>query len=171
MPLSHAMLTRRCLYLLLFGTAACAPEGTDMTAGDTEAPPSRCGPASAVVVEVIDGDTVVLDTGEKIRYLMVDTPEITNGKSECFGPEARTFNQEYVLGQDVELTARLRRGPRRRDQRAPGRPRLRLRAEHPAQRGGPRGRIQRAAAVGQGSAGRPVGHVRRRLRAVKRTCP
>src|SRR5690606_6757391 len=65
---------------------------------------SECGPSVAVIAEVIDGDTVVLDTGERVRYLMVDTPEITNGKDECFGGEARTFNAEYVLGQEVTLT-------------------------------------------------------------------
>jgi micrococcal nuclease len=89
-------------FLLLAGLLACDAGAPDKPEDEPAVP--RCGPASGVVAEVIDGDTIVLASGEKVRYLMIDTPEITNGKSECFGAEARTFNQEYVLGQDVELT-------------------------------------------------------------------
>jgi len=63
-----------------------------------------CGPARATVVAVVDGDTVDLDSGERVRYLMVDTNEITGGKDECYGAEARSFNESLVLGQAVELT-------------------------------------------------------------------
>ncbi len=63
-----------------------------------------CGPSRAKVVSVIDGDTIVLDSGERVRYLMIDTPEITQGKDECFGQEARELNSNLVLGQEVELT-------------------------------------------------------------------
>lgn len=64
---------------------------------------SSCGPSTGVVAEVIDGDTIVLDSGEKIRYLMVDTPEITHGLNECYGLEARDFNSSLVLGYKVRL--------------------------------------------------------------------
>lgn len=97
----------RCGLLWALGIAACAPAGgdpNDSDAGDSESDGERCGPSSAVVVDVIDGDTIVLAGGEKVRYLLVDTPEITNGKNECYGQEARAFNAEYVLGQTVELT-------------------------------------------------------------------
>jgi micrococcal nuclease len=56
------------------------------------------------VVEVVDGDTVHLASGEKIRYLMVDTPEITKGKNDCYGQEAADFNRQMVLDQKVTLT-------------------------------------------------------------------
>jgi micrococcal nuclease len=65
---------------------------------------SDCSPASGVVADVIDGDTIVLESGEKIRYLMVDTPEITNGHNDCFGDQARDFNADLALGQTVDLT-------------------------------------------------------------------
>jgi micrococcal nuclease len=52
---------------------------------------------------VIDGDTVELSSGERIRYLMLDTPEDTNGHVECYGPEAREFNRRLVEGQRVGL--------------------------------------------------------------------
>ncbi len=64
---------------------------------------SPCGAASGVVEEVVDGDTIVLESGEKIRYLLVDTPEITNGKNDCYGTQARDFNRSLVLGKTVSL--------------------------------------------------------------------
>lgn len=63
---------------------------------------SVCGPTTAVVSRVIDGDTVVLDSGERVRYLMIDTPENTS-TTECYGPEATEENRTLVEGQTVEL--------------------------------------------------------------------
>lgn len=63
---------------------------------------SSCGPSSAVVARVIDGDTVELDDGQRVRYLLVDTPEVS-GQTECFGPEAEDFNRSLVEGQRVDL--------------------------------------------------------------------
>jgi micrococcal nuclease len=62
----------------------------------------RCGPTSAVVARVIDGDTVELDSGERVRYLMVDTPESTT-TLECFGEESASFNRQAVEGKAVTL--------------------------------------------------------------------
>jgi micrococcal nuclease len=62
-----------------------------------------CGPARGTVVQVIDGDTIQLDSGDRIRYLLVDTPENTS-EVECYGPESTRFNSELVEGADVELT-------------------------------------------------------------------
>jgi micrococcal nuclease len=62
-----------------------------------------CGPEKATVVRVIDGDTVELAGGERVRYLLVDTPEITNGHDDCFGAEAAEFNSQLVLDKQVEL--------------------------------------------------------------------
>ena len=73
-------------------------------AAGCEGPSGGCGPAEGTVVEVVDGDTVVLASGEKIRYLLVDTPEITKGNDECYGQEAAAFNKSMVLDQKVSLT-------------------------------------------------------------------
>jgi micrococcal nuclease len=70
---------------------------------DTGTPLGSCGPTSAVVDHVVDGDTIVLDSGERIRYILVDTPEITNGHNDCYGAEARDFNHMLVTGRTVEL--------------------------------------------------------------------
>lgn len=64
---------------------------------------SACGPTSGLVTNVVDGDTIDLDTGERIRYLLVDTPESTGGASDCFGQEAKNFNHDLVLGRQVML--------------------------------------------------------------------
>lgn len=63
----------------------------------------RCGPGSALVTRVLDGDTVELADGTKVRYLLVDTPETTGGKNDCFGTEVTAFNRELVLDQEVAL--------------------------------------------------------------------
>jgi micrococcal nuclease len=74
------------------GTSGCALD------------PGRCGPSQAEVVRVIDGDTVELSSGERVRYLLVDTPEITGGKNDCYGQEASDFNRALVEGKQVTLT-------------------------------------------------------------------
>ena len=73
-------------FALLF-VAACAGGGAD----------------TAKVTRVVDGDTVELEDGTKIRYLMVNTPETTSGKNECYGQNAVTFNTDLVLNKEVEL--------------------------------------------------------------------
>ena len=44
--------------------------------------------ASTTITEVYDGDTITLSTGEKVRFLQIDTPELS--PSECYGQEARS---------------------------------------------------------------------------------
>ena len=52
---------------------------------------SFASPASAttaiVISRVLDGDTVTISTGERVRLLQIDTPELSS--SECYGNEAR----------------------------------------------------------------------------------
>ena len=66
-------------------------------------PASRCGPPQGRVARVIDGDTLVLESGVKVRLLLVDTPEITKGQHECYGTEAAAFTAAQVSGREVEL--------------------------------------------------------------------
>lgn len=58
-----------------------------------------CGPARALVERVLDGDTIDLEGGERVRYLLVDTPEL----GDCYGEEARQYNNDLVAGKEVEL--------------------------------------------------------------------
>jgi micrococcal nuclease len=62
----------------------------------------RCGPGHAAVARVIDGDTIELDSGERVRYLLVDAPESTT-QVECYGPESKQFNHDLVAGKEIDL--------------------------------------------------------------------
>ena len=76
----------------LIGLAACG--GTD----------SECGPTEATVERVIDGDTIALPGDVRIRYLLVNAPETSNGHDDCYGSNASQFNADLVLGKTVQLT-------------------------------------------------------------------
>ena len=65
---------------------------------------SKCGPATAQVDFVVDGDTLELVGGTRIRLLLVDTPETTQGKNDCYGQEAKAFTVSQVAGKTVELS-------------------------------------------------------------------
>jgi micrococcal nuclease len=64
---------------------------------------SPCGPSEGVVANVVDGDTVELESGKKLRLLLVDTQEVTSGKNECYGAEARDYTRSLVEGKTVQL--------------------------------------------------------------------
>ena len=49
------------------------------------------------VTKVLDGDTVILETGEKFRYLGIDAPE----GNDRWGPEAKKLNEEMVLNKKM----------------------------------------------------------------------
>lgn len=57
------------------------------------------------VKRVIDGDTVELANGDKVRYIGVNAPESVDPrkKIECFGKEAAQFNRNLVEGKVVRL--------------------------------------------------------------------
>ncbi len=68
--------------------------------------PSAATPyEEAVVVRVIDGDTIELEDGRRVRYIGIDTPETVHPEKdvECYGPEATARNRELVEGKNVEL--------------------------------------------------------------------
>ncbi len=58
-----------------------------------------------LVVRVIDGDTIELDSGQKVRYIGIDTPETKHPTKslECYGEEASKKNRELVEGKVVQL--------------------------------------------------------------------
>ena len=67
-------------------------------------------PAQARVVSVYDGDTMTLETGDKIRLKWVNTPEMR--PLEPFAKEAQAFAERFVLQETVELVLS---GPNPRD--------------------------------------------------------
>lgn len=88
-------------------------------AGCADETPST--PGRATVLEVIDGDTVLVDIDgrdEMVRLLGVDTPETVHPDRpvECFGPEASTYTAELLppgtmvdLERDIEARDRFDR--------------------------------------------------------------
>ena len=59
----------------------------------------------AVVERVVDGDTIELTTGDRVRYIGMDTPETVDPRKpvQCFGHEAAEKNRELVEGKEVTL--------------------------------------------------------------------
>jgi len=57
------------------------------------------------VTRVIDGDTVEIEGGERIRYIGIDTPETVDPRKpvQCFGVEASNKNKELVEGKEIRL--------------------------------------------------------------------
>ena len=54
---------------------------------------------------VNDGDTIVLNNGQRVRYIGINAPEIDheNQKAEPFGYEARSLNQNLVSSHKIRL--------------------------------------------------------------------
>lgn len=57
------------------------------------------------VARVIDGDTIELEDGRKVRYIGIDAPETVDPRRgvQCFGEEASVFNSNLVSGKAVRL--------------------------------------------------------------------
>lgn len=60
-------------------------------------------PANGKVRYVPDGDTIILETGERVRYLGIDAPETGHGGklSQCYGKKAKEANAKLVQGKIV----------------------------------------------------------------------
>lgn len=60
----------------------------------------------ARVKKVVDGDTIELETGQKVRYIGIDTPETKHPTKgiQCFGKEASEMNRKLVEGKEIYLT-------------------------------------------------------------------
>ncbi len=58
------------------------------------------------VKKVVDGDTIILENGEAVRYIGIDTPEVrarSKGGPECYALEAKEANKKLVSGKKVRL--------------------------------------------------------------------
>ncbi len=57
------------------------------------------------VVRVVDGDTIEIEGGKKVRYIGIDTPESVHPSKpvECFSSESTKKNKELVEGKEVRL--------------------------------------------------------------------
>lgn len=88
------------------------PKVVKNQAPDNSSPEAKTSPSvvastseQAIVVKIVDGDTVKLDNGKTLRYIGIDTPETKHPRKpqECFGQEATAKNKELVEGKTVTL--------------------------------------------------------------------
>ncbi|MBI4209001.1 MAG: thermonuclease family protein [Deltaproteobacteria bacterium] len=88
-----------------FGSPNTSQEGSSPTSGGTTptTTTTTVNDGSAIqlirVIRVIDGDTVELEGGDRVRYVGVDTPE----RGDPFFDEATNRNRELVEGQIIAL--------------------------------------------------------------------
>jgi micrococcal nuclease len=68
----------------------------------TPVTPASDGTTTARVTRVIDGDTIVIEGDQRVRYIGIDTPELYP-EPEDFGEEARQANRKLVEGKLVRL--------------------------------------------------------------------
>jgi len=59
-------------------------------------------PDTARVIEVIDGDTIIIEEGYRVRYIGIDAPEV-HPEIEDYGIEAWQANRRLVEGKKVRL--------------------------------------------------------------------
>ncbi|WP_400163975.1 thermonuclease family protein [Brevibacillus sp. TJ4] len=76
-----------------------------LTACSSQGQPAPNGEMVATVKRVIDGDTVELENGERVRLIGVDTPETVkpNSPVEPYGKEASEYTKKQLTGQTVTL--------------------------------------------------------------------
>jgi len=108
------------LETVLFGlaaiitTACCSTPTKDISTASTDsgikictkAPLSLAGKSiNGRVKNVVDGDTITLSDGTKVRFVGVDTPETKHPRKpvEPFGKEASNFTHAQLNGEEVEL--------------------------------------------------------------------
>ena len=67
--------------------------------------PGSTAPDVEYVQRVVDGDTLLLGTGERVRLIGVDTPETKrpNTPVEYFGKEASAFTKRLAEGKRIRL--------------------------------------------------------------------
>lgn len=93
-------------------TPTPSPTPTPVIASPTSTPTSEPTPEvkgeqseEFLVTKIIDGDTIEIEGGKKVRYIGMDTPETVNPQKpvQCFGHEAAEKNKEWVLGKKIRM--------------------------------------------------------------------
>ncbi len=82
------------------------PDLSTIIQSQTSISPSLMKDIPATVKRVVDGDTIELASGEKVRYIGIDTPEKNSPtvSKQCFAEESSVYNQSAVEGKNVKLT-------------------------------------------------------------------
>ena len=104
------MTTRRILIACLLLTATLYTQWLSQPAAIQKAlsPTATVEPAPkglTRVSKVVDGDTIEIEGGARVRYIGVNTPETVHPTKpvECFGKEASDYNKTLLAGGYVRL--------------------------------------------------------------------
>ena len=88
------------------GSSSRSAQGNAGTEGNQENNSNQTENKNLILVNrIIDGDTIELANGEKVRYIGINTPELDshNSKIRQIAYQAKDKNTELVLGKMVEL--------------------------------------------------------------------
>ena len=105
MPSRFGLFTLAITLFVLGILTGCGSAPTLETCADVARATTRGGAESSVlsrgvpVQRVIDGDTIVMADGARVRYIGMDTPE----RGEPFFDEATEYNRRLVEGRRVQL--------------------------------------------------------------------
>lgn len=84
-------------------TPRASPSTTEVEAVRSSGADGPGGELTSVTKHV-DGDTLWVGGNEKVRFIGMDTPETTNGRRDCYGPEASARTAELLpVGTEVRL--------------------------------------------------------------------
>jgi len=91
--------------LAVLAVAGAAYVGYRVATPAQEQRESEPEPGGRLCVRVVDGDTIVLDGGERVRYIGIDTPETKHPSKpvQWMGREASAANRRLVEGRRVRL--------------------------------------------------------------------
>lgn len=99
----HAFAFAMLILFMLFAPLVSAETYLPLLIGGMPATPTPTATATPsdrfLVIRVIDGDTVELSDGRRVRYIGMDTPET----GDCYAWEATQKNRELVLNKWVRL--------------------------------------------------------------------
>ena len=92
-------------FVLVIGCTSNASQNLEVKPLETE-PNEKISSSNLIkyeVIRVIDGDTVELKNGERLRYNDIDTPETVHPSKpvECYGPQASAKNKDLVEGEII----------------------------------------------------------------------
>lgn len=94
---------------VVFSSSSPSPiaTGSQASPGSVTATPATQGIEGerALVSKVIDGDTIVLEDGQTVRFVGIDTPETVDPRRPvgCFGKEASNETKKLLVGKVVIL--------------------------------------------------------------------
>jgi micrococcal nuclease len=93
------------LVALILAWVAVSGVGEGISSGRQTSSEATENTENVAVDRVIDGDTIVLNDGRRVRYIGINTPELGSGdkKGQCFSLEAKAANEKLVMGKKIRL--------------------------------------------------------------------